>query len=134
VLLGAEFGVPYDKEITMLRHQRTPDAAPARFGLFYPRGYLAVAFRHRSDAGRVREHLVAAGYDGNDAQIVPASAVQEGATRSLQQASPLVRLLGWEHEALAAHVELARQGYTFMLIYVPYGLAHKFDRFAVQEL
>jgi hypothetical protein len=30
-----------------------------------------------------------------------------------------VRLLGWEHEALAAHVELARQGYTFMLIYVP---------------
>jgi len=47
-------------------------------------------------------------------------------------------------------VELARQGYTCMLIYVPsrldteramavvrrfeYGLAHKFDRFAVQEL
>jgi hypothetical protein len=33
--------------------------------------------------------------------------------------SPLVRLLGWEHEAPAAHVELARQGFTFMLIYVP---------------
>ncbi len=47
-------------------------------------------------------------------------------------------------------MELARQGYTFMLIYVrsdldterarsgvrrfEYGLAHKFDRFAVQEL
>ncbi len=47
-------------------------------------------------------------------------------------------------------MELARQGYTFLLIYFPshldteramavvrrfeYGLAHKFDRFAVQEL
>ena len=134
----------------MLRHQSTADVAPARFGAFYPRGYLAVAFRNRIDAARVREQLVAAGYDGNDAQIVPAAAVQDEANRSLRQVSPLVRLLGWEHEALAAHMELARQGYTFMLIYVPshldteramavvrrfeYGLAHRFDRFAVQEL
>ena len=31
---------------------------------------------------------------------------------------PAGAALGWEHEALAAYVE-ARQGYTFMLIYVP---------------
>ena len=76
----------------MLRPQRTPDAVPSRFGVFYPRGYLAVAFRHKTDAGRVREQLVAAGYDGTDAQIVPAAAVEAGAGRSLRQVSPLVRL------------------------------------------
>ncbi len=128
----------------------TESAPPTQFGIFYPLGYLAVALRHKADAAQVRQALVAGGYDAGDARIVPTEAVIRGAEQSLKSANPLVRMLGWEHEALAAHGDLARMGYTFMLIYVPsdldtervmavvrrfeYGLAHKFDRFAVHEL
>jgi hypothetical protein len=128
----------------------TPDSTPSHFGTFYPLGYLAVAFRHKGDAAQVREALVTSGYDADDAQIIPAASVELLARRSLEATSPIVRILGWEHEALTEHVELARKGFTFMLIYVPsdldtervmavvrrfeYGLAHKFDRFAVHEL
>ena len=118
--------------------------------MIYPLGYLAVAFRHKADAAQVLAALIAGGYEPADVQLVPKEAVVERATRALDHAGPPVRVLGWEHEALTAHVELARRGFTFMLIYAPsdldtervmavarrfeYGLAHKFDRFAVHEL
>jgi hypothetical protein len=128
----------------------TQDSPPTQFGMFYPLGYLAVAFRHEADAARVREALIAGGYDPSDVQVVPPEAVLAGATRSLEAASPLARVFGWEHDALTAHVVLATRGFTFVLVYAPsnldtervmavvhrfeYGLAHKFDRFAVHEL
>jgi hypothetical protein len=134
----------------MTRKRITHDSPPTRFGVFYPLGYLAVAFRHEIDAAQVRQALIAGGYDPGDVETIPADAVVAGATRSLDEASPLVRVLGWEHDALTAHVELAARGFTFMLVYAPsnldtervmavvrrfeYGLAHKFDRFAVHEL
>jgi hypothetical protein len=118
--------------------------------MFYPRGYLAVAFRLAGDARQVRHALIESGYQPEDAQIVPPESVVEGTTRSLASVKPIVRLLGCEQDVLAAHAELARRGYTFMLIYGPssldteramtvvrrfdYGLAHKFERFAVHEL
>jgi hypothetical protein len=127
----------------------TQDSVPTQFGMFYPLGYLAVAFRHEGDAAQVRQVLIAGGYDPGDVQVVPSQAVVAGATRSLEAASPLVRVLGCEHDTLTAHVELATRGFTFMLVYAPsnldtervmavvrrfeYGLAHKFDRFAVHE-
>jgi hypothetical protein len=136
------------QETIMKRINR--DSPPTQSGMFYPFGYLAVAFRHEADAAQVREALIAAGYGPGDVQVVPAEAVVAGGTRSLEAASPLVRVLGWERDALTAHVELAARGFTFMLVYAPsnldtervmavvrrfeYGLAHKFDRFAVHEL
>lgn len=128
----------------------TRDSPPMQFGMFYPLGYLAVAFRRAADAAQVRQALIAGGYEPGDVELVPTEAVVAGATRSLEAASPLVRVLGWEREALTAHAKLAAQGFTFMLVYAPsnldtervmavvrrfeYGLAHKFDRFAVHEL
>ncbi|MGN6392467.1 MAG: hypothetical protein ACTHM9_09510 [Gemmatimonadales bacterium] len=134
-----------------MRHRPiAQDSPPTQFGMFYPVGYLAVAFRHEDDAGRARDALVAGGYDSGDVQLVSAREVIAGATRSLETASPLVRVLGWERDALAAHAELAARGFTFILAYAPsnldtervmavvrrfeYGLAHKFDRFAVHVL
>src|SRR6185312_9944363 len=83
--------------------------------MIYPLGYLAVAFRHKADAAQVLAALIAGGYESADVQLVPKEAVVERATRALDHAGPPVRVLGWEHEALTAHVELARRGFTFML-------------------
>jgi hypothetical protein len=127
-----------------------PDSVPMQFGMFYPRGYLAVAFREAGDAMEVRHALIESGYQPEDAQIVSPETVADGATRSLASVKPIVRMLGCEQDVLTAHAELAKQGYTFMLIYGPsaldteramtvvrrfhYGLAHKFERFAVHQL
>ena len=127
----------------------TPDSTPSHFGAFYPLGYLAVAFRHKGDAAQVREALVTSGYDADDAQIIPAASVELLARRSLEATSPMCESSAGRRgprstssckEGVHVHAHLRpvrprhRACHGGGAQAFRYGLAHKFDRFAVHEL
>jgi hypothetical protein len=120
------------------------------FGIYYPRGYLVVAFRSREDAERVRQDLRTGGYDPDDARLFTADAVARSAARDLEVNSGILARLGASAEAVQAHLKAAREGCTFLFVYapgdleleramnvvrrVPFQLAHHYHRFAIHVL
>jgi hypothetical protein len=120
------------------------------FGIFYPRGHLVVAFPGREDAERVRRDLLTGGYDEKDCVLASAAEVAEGAKRNLDDHTGFLARLGTSDEAVRKHLEAARHGDTFLLIYAPSDLeaeramnvvrrvrfefAHRYQRFAIQDL
>ena len=53
---------------------------PRKSGMFYPRGYVIVAFKSEDDASRARQQLIDGGYDEEDAQLMDTKRVLEGST------------------------------------------------------
>ena len=120
------------------------------FGIFYPRGHLVVAFGKREDAERVRRDLLTGGYDAGDCQLATAAQVLERAERNLEAHTGFIARLGSSDEAVRRHLDAAREGDSFLLIYapsdleaeramrvvrrVPFDLAHRYQRFAIQDL
>jgi hypothetical protein len=130
---------------------REPSSAPpTKFGLFYPRGYVVVAFEDAGEAESARELLIMGGYDPQDVFLSDATTVLEHTKAHLGSANPLAKALGPEYAAESRHQELAEKGHTFLLAYAPseldterlmnvvrrfrFGLAQKYDRFTLQEL
>jgi hypothetical protein len=123
---------------------------PTQFGIFYPRGYVIVAFRKPEDAERMQWSLVEGGYAEDDIKILDTKRVLEGASADLEQLNPLVRALGAETQATESHRAGAAAGHTFLVAYAPsdldterlmnvarrigYVKAQKYDRFKVTEL
>jgi len=126
------------------------DVPPTKFGVFYPRGYVVVAFENAGDAESARELLVMGGYDPEDVFLSDPATVLEHTTAHLGSANALAKALGQEYDAETRHQQLAREGHTFLLAYAPseldtqrlmnvvrrfrVKLAQKYDRFALQEL
>jgi len=120
------------------------------FGIFYPRGHLVVAFTKKEDAERVQRDLLAGGYDPADCLLLTSQQVAEGAKRNLEDHTGMLARLGRSDEAVRKHLEAARQGDTFLLIYapgdheseramnvvrrVPFEFVHRYHRFAIQVL
>lgn len=120
------------------------------FGIYYPRGYLLVAFRRREDAERVRQDLLTGGYDPDDVRLFTAEEVARGAERSLEKNKGMLARLGRSDEAVQAHLKAAREGCTFLFVYVPgdleleramnvvrrvpFEIAHHYHRFAIHVL
>ena len=120
------------------------------FGVYYPRGYLVVAFRRREDAERVRQDLLTGGYDPSDARLFTGEEVARSAARDLEVNSGILARLGRSADTVEAHLEAAREGCTFLFIYVPgdleleramnvvrrvpFELAHHYHRFAIHVL
>jgi hypothetical protein len=123
---------------------------PTQFGIFYPRGYVVVAFRTLEDAERMQWSLVEGGYAEDDIKLLDTKRVLEGASADLDQLNPLVRALGAEAQATESHRAGAAAGHTFLVAYAPsdldterlmnvarrigYEKAQKYDRFSVTEL
>jgi hypothetical protein len=123
---------------------------PTQFGIFYPRGYVVVAFRTLQDAERMQWSLIEGGYAENDIKLLDTKRVLEGASADLEQLNPLVRALGAEAQATESHRAGAEAGHTFLVAYAPSDLdterlmnvarrigfvkAQKYDRFTVTEL
>lgn len=123
---------------------------PTQFGIFYPRGYVVVAFRTPEDAERMHWSLVEGGYAEDDIKTLDTKRVLEGASADLEQLNPLVRALGSEAQATESHKAGAEAGHTFLVAYAPsdldterlmnvarrigYVKAQKYDRFTVTEL
>jgi hypothetical protein len=123
---------------------------PRQLGMFYPRGYVIVAFRSQEDAERARQRLVEGGYAEDDVQIMDTARVLEGSSQDLEQLHPLIKALGSESRVMESHRSGAAAGQTFLIAYAPSDLdterlmnvvrragylkAHKYDRFTFTEL
>jgi hypothetical protein len=123
---------------------------PRQFGMFYPRGYVIVAFRNQEDAERARQRLLEGGYAEDDVEIMDTNRVLEGSTTDLEHLSPLIKALGSEARVMESHKAGAAAGQTFLIAYAPseldterlmnvargtgYLKAHKYDRFSLTEL
>lgn len=121
-----------------------------KFGAWYPVGYVMVAFRHRKDADRACERLVAGGFGPDQVEVADAARIATLASRQLESGSAVTRLLGKGHASEARYLELARDGYVFLLAYAPedadverlmtvvrgfdYALADKFEPVSIQHL
>jgi hypothetical protein len=120
------------------------------FGIFYPRDHLVVAFGQREDAERAQRDLLTGGYDPKDCLLTSSTEIAEGAERNLHDHTGFLSQLGWSDDAVRKHLEAARQGDTFLLIYAPtdleaeramnvvrrvrFDFAHRYHRFAIQVL
>ncbi len=121
-----------------------------KYGFWYPRGYVLVAFPRREDADEVRQRLVTGGYGEEDVEVVGAERIEALASRHLNAGSTVTKILGTEHESEARYLQLARDGHVFLLAYAPtdldaerlmnvvrqfeYALADKFDRLSIHHL
>lgn len=121
-----------------------------QFGIFYPLGYLVVAFPDEKDARQVQRDLMTGGYDEADCQFFSSTEVASAAQHNLAENTGFLARLGWADEAVQAHLDAAKQGSAFLLIYaptdietaralnvirrVPFEFAHRYHRFAIEEL
>jgi hypothetical protein len=123
---------------------------PRQFGMFYPRGYIIVAFQSGADAERTRRSLIEGGYAEDDVRLMDTNRVLEGSSADLEHLSPLIKALGSEASMMESHRSGAAAGQTFLIAYAPSDLdaerlmnvarrsgfirAHKYDRFTFTEL
>ena len=121
-----------------------------QFGIFYPRGHLVVAFRSREHAEKVQRDLLTGGYDAAHCQLFSAGEVARDTQRNLDDHTGLLATLGTSDEAVYRHMEAARRGSTFLVIYAPGNLeseramnvvrrtpfefAQRYHRLAIQDL
>ncbi len=123
---------------------------PRRPGVFYPTGFVVVAFPNAGDAEAARDALRGGGYADADPTVVPGEEVARGAEKEIAGAGVLPRIFGGEVELVERHMELARRGHAFLIARAasdaetdrvmavvrrhPYGLAQKYDRLTVTDL
>ena len=126
-----------------------PAKLPTDFGIFYPTGWIILAFEDKAAAERVQHDLSTGGYDAKDAVLLSASDVIPSAKGQLENADWLARL-GKADEMVQTHLNAAKGGSTFLLVYaptdgeaervmnvarrVPFQFAHRYRRFAIETL
>ena len=122
---------------------------PTSLGLFYPVGYLVVGFKSSEDARRVQQDLMTGGYEPDDCVYFSCKEVIEATKENLDHGSFLPRL-GAADKMIEQHLETAKEGGSFLVIYapdkltsdramnvirrVPFALAHRYHRLAIEEL
>lgn len=123
---------------------------PTSFGIFYPVGYVVVGMHSKEDAQRVQQDLFAGGYVPEDCALFTCKEVTEAATRNLDENPSFLPRLGWGDEAVKIHLQAAKEGASFLVIYaphkiiveramnvirrVPFAFAHRYHRLAIEEL
>ena len=119
------------------------------FGALYALGYVVAAFPEGADALRVRKDLLTGGYDARDVLHFEPQVAAHSLRGSLEQ-SGLLAEIGTSNETLRRQLALAETGCHFLLVHapsreesdramnvvrrVPYRLAQKYHRFAIQDL
>jgi hypothetical protein len=122
---------------------------PTSFGIFYPTGWIVVAFPTRDYAEQVRRDVLTGGYDDADCKLVRSDEVIPSAQAQLDGSGWLAKL-GMADEMIGRHLDAANRGSTFLLIHalsdaeaervmkvvrrVPFDLAHRYHRFAIEEI
>lgn len=94
---------------------RASSTPPTKFGVFYPRGYVVVAFKGTGDAETARKVLIEGGYDPQDVFLSDASEVLKHTTAHLDGARGAAKMGG-----------VVRR--------FQHAIAHKYDRFTLVEL
>jgi hypothetical protein len=132
-----------------MESKTSPARLPTEFGIFYPTGWMVLAFEKRALAERVQRDLVTGGYDEQDAMLFDAGDVIPSAQKQLENADWLARL-GRADEMVQTHLSAAKGGSTFLLVYAPSDpeaervmnvarrgpvqFAHRYRRFAIETL
>ncbi|ADJ28909.1 hypothetical protein [Nitrosococcus watsonii] len=121
------------------------------FGIFYPIGYLVVAFPKQEDAQRVQQDLMTGGYEEADCELYTCKEVIAKAESNLEESrGGFLSRLSWSDKAIRIHLDAAEDGATFLLIYAPgdtdseramnvirrgpFEFAHLYRRFTIEEL
>ncbi|MDB5900820.1 MAG: uncharacterized protein JWP41_4422 [Ramlibacter sp.] len=120
------------------------------FGIFYPVGYIVAGFPEPAQAEQVRRDLLTGGYDAKDCVFHGAAQVADATQRNLEEHTGFLATLGRNDEMVRRHLEAARKGAAFLLIYapgdleasramnvvrrVPFVFAHRYHRLAIEEL
>jgi hypothetical protein len=123
---------------------------PTSFGFFYPVGYLVVGFTSSEDARRVQQDLMTGGYEPDDCVYFSCKETIEAAQGNLDQNQGFLPSLGSADKMIKEHLETAKEGGSFLVIYapdkltsdramnvirrVPFVLAHRYHRLAIEEL
>ena len=126
-------------------HERDTD-----YGIFYPVGYIVAGFPERAQAEQVRRDLFSGGYDPQDCVMYSAGEVEDATRKNLEQNTGFLARLGTSDDAVRAHLEAAKKGATFLLIYapgdlesnramnvvrrVPFVFAHRYQRLAIEAM
>lgn len=120
------------------------------FGIFYPVGYLVAGFPEPGQAEQVQRDLLAGGYDPKDCVLYSAGQVESASRHNLEQNTGFFARLGRSDEAVRVHLDAAKKGATFLLIYapgdlessramnvvrrVPFVFVHRYHRLAMEEM
>lgn len=134
----------------MTDHQEKDPLQSTKFGFLYPRGYVLVAFKDKSDAEKARTNLVEGGYADGEVELADSERFEQLTRQHLNNGSTVTRVFGTEHESEARYLQLAREGHVFLLAYAPteldaerlmrvvqrfdFVLADKFDRLSIHHL
>lgn len=126
------------------------DPRNTSFGIFYPLGYLVAAFSTQKDAQQVQQDLITGGYDQADCMLYTCKEVAAAAERNLAENTGFLARLGWADEAVQAHLDAAKEGAAFLLIYAPsdtdtaramnvirrvsFEFVHRYHRFTIEVL
>jgi hypothetical protein len=124
-------------------------APPRSFGVFAPIGYVVIAFPSEAEAAKARQALLTGGYEDGEIMTFSGSQVVADIEKTRDNVS-ILAYLGAELDAQRQHLDYARQGCGFLVIYAPseaetarvinvarrFGarLAHKYNRFTLEEL
>jgi hypothetical protein len=117
--------------------------------VFSPTGYLVLAFPQDADARKAREALLAGGYGEDELLQSTAKQVQDDIEKTRPAVSILAQM-GTELEHQNEHLEAAKRGCGFLLVYAPseaetnrvmrvarrfdVQLAHKYNVLTVEDL
>ena len=127
-----------------------PRTPPQRsFGVFAPVGYVVLAFPEPEEAGKAREALLTGGYEDDEIMFFTSQQVIEDIERHRDDVS-ILAYMGAELAHQRRHLEYAKQGYAFLVVYAPseaetarvvnvarrFGvrIADKYNRLTVEEI
>lgn len=133
-----------------MSNDRTTVNSDTDFGISYPHGYIVAAFEKKDDALRVQEDLFRGGYQAADCVVTEGTEMASAATRNLRTNTGWLSRLGTSAEAVQLQLDAASRGATFLRIFapndtdadrvmtvlhrVPFSLAHRYQRFAIQHM
>ena len=119
------------------------------FGIFYPTGYIIIAFETYESAEQTCRELRIGGYDPLDCSLHPGEKVAWFMQRQLEHAGLMARL-GKSAKAVEKDLQAAQKGATFLRVYAPNDLdaervmnvvrrrpfthVHRYLRFAIEDL
>lgn len=122
---------------------------PTQFGIFYPTGYIVVAFPEKDDACKVQDDLMTGGYEESECKLYESDKIASVAKSHLEDAGPIATL-GSSDDYEEKHLEAAKEGCTFLVIHAPndvdaervmrvvrrvsFKLAHRYHHLAIRDL
>ena len=94
------------------------DDRPEAFGVFKPIGYVIVSFVNGDDMAAAASALEQAGVDSAGIHRYGPAEMARQAQSDIDNASGLASI-GQELNLVKAHLELAQQGYSFLVVHAP---------------